>query len=145
MYKQMRWAVLITMSVISVSNAQGYGPHIKVWANDELFLETSLRDNEDVSKKQLGNYLARLAFKSTTKLPIKADAKDADQARATAKFELHLFSQRNVKERKPAPLLKIAFGELRLSRSKSDPDLWYLTKEGIEFIENNMTIIVTPD
>jgi hypothetical protein len=111
--------------------AQGHGPHIKIWANGELFLDQQLRDNEVVSEEQLGNYLGRVAFRSTAKVPIEADKEKADQAVVKGKFELQL-SRREGKFR---PILTVTFEELRLTRLKADKERWYLTREGVELIE----------
>src|SRR5262249_10178336 len=96
-----------------------YGPHIKVTADGEAFFEGVLRDNEEVSRKQLGGYLSRLAFKGTDKLPIRADEKKADRATVRAKFELRL-SRKGEESR---PVFTMTFDELRLARSKSDADV----------------------
>jgi hypothetical protein len=109
----------------------GHGPHIKISANGEPFLEEVLRDSEVVSQEQLGTYLSRLTFKGTAKLPIKADKTDAKRAIVRAKFELRL-ARRGEESR---PVFTMTFDELRLSQSKSDREAWFLTREGIELIE----------
>src|SRR5262249_17104749 len=60
------WALVVVACL--PAGALAYGPLIKITANGERFLQQGLRDSEVVSVEQLGNYLARLAFKSTAML-----------------------------------------------------------------------------
>jgi hypothetical protein len=113
----------------------GHGPAIAIWANGDLYLDTTLRDNEVVSAEQLGNYLARIQFKSTRKVAIRADEADARKAQLTAKFELTVAVNRKDSGRPSAPVMRMSFNEMRLMRSASTPDAWVLTPDGIELIE----------
>ena len=102
--------------------------------NGDLYVNTELRDSEVVSAGQLGNYLARIAFRNTKKVKIKADEADAKKAQLNAKFELDL----SVNRQDQPSVLRIAFDQMRLARSLTDPEEWVLTAEGIELIEKAM-------
>ncbi len=115
--------------------AGGYGPHIKIWVNGDLYLDTTLRDSEIVGADQLGNYLSRIAFSDTKKVSIKADEADAKKAKLRAKFELSLFVNRGKSDPPAVPVLKMSFNEMRLAQARSDPKIWFLTAQGIELIE----------
>ncbi len=117
-----------------------HGPRIMIWADGELVLDTAVRDNEPVVAKNLGNYLNRVAFRSTEKLKIQADKATPDKAVLKARFELHLAVNRSDAKNELPPVLKVTFGELRLARSKSksNPDQWFLTDEGVELIEKSI-------
>jgi hypothetical protein len=108
----------------------GHGPRITITADGEPFVNQALRDNEEVSSEQLGNYLARLTFASNAKLAIKPDQGNADRAIVKAKFKLAVVDQRTKKT-----VVTMEFEELRLGRSKSDREQWFLIREGIELIE----------
>ena len=113
------------------SKGEFYGPHITVWVNGELYIDTAFRDSEEVSSKQLRNYLSRMVFQNTKQVRIKADEADPNTASLNAKFELRLADNRRKGEATP----KMTFNELRLMRSPSEPETWVLTAEGIELIE----------
>ena len=116
----------------------GHGPEVKIWVNGDLYVDMTLRDNEVVSGEQLGNYLARIPFKSTKKVTITADQAGAQKARLKAKFELALAVNRRDSGRSSEPVMKISFDEMRFARSVSNPEAWVLTAEGIELIEKAM-------
>jgi hypothetical protein len=118
--------------------AGGYGPHIMIWVNGNLYVDTTLRDSEIVAADQLGNYLSRIAFSDTKKIRIKADDADAKKAKLQAKFELSLFVNRGKSDPAAVPVLKMSFNEMRLAQSRSDPKIWFLTAEGIELIEKQI-------
>jgi hypothetical protein len=109
---------------------QGYGPRMEITADGKPFVSQSLRDNQEIGAEQLGNYLSRLSFMGTATLPIKADETNADRALVKAKFELSM-----IDPGKKKTVLTVEFAELRLSRTKSNREEWFLTKEGIELIE----------
>jgi hypothetical protein len=113
-----------------VAGGGAHGPRITITADGEPFVNQALRDNEEVSSEQLGNYLARLTFASTAKLAIKPDQGNADRAVVKAKFKLSVVDQRTKKT-----VVTMEIEELRLGRSKSDREKWFLTREGIELLE----------
>jgi len=115
--------------------AGGHGPRIMIWVNGELYVDATLRDSEVVAADQLGNYLSRISFSNTKKVQIKAGAEDAKKAQLNAKFELGLFVNREKPNPPAAPVLKMAFNEIRLAQSRSGSKVWFLTAEGIELIE----------
>lgn len=116
-------------AVIGVKEEAKYGPHIAIWVNGDPYVDATLRDSEDVTADQLGNYLSRITFSSTKKVRIKADEGDAKKARLKAKFDLSLSDHRR------KLVLRMSFNEMRLAQSGSDPKAWLLTAEGIELIE----------
>jgi hypothetical protein len=111
------------------------GPQIMIWVNGELYVDTSLRDNQEVSGDQLGNYLARVLFKNTKKVSIRADDGDPKKAILKAKFELGLRVSRPVGEPLSPDILRISFEEMRFKQALYDPGAWVLTAEAIELIE----------
>jgi tetratricopeptide (TPR) repeat protein len=112
--------------------ATGEGPQITIWANGKLFVKSHVVDEDEVVDDNLGGYLVRVSFKSTAYLQIKGDEKNDKRATLSANFELHLVDQARPKA---APVLKLTFHELRLLRSKSEPNVWFITKDGIEIVE----------
>lgn len=116
-------------------SAGGHGPEIKIWVNGDLYVEMTLRDNEVVSAEQLGNYLARIRFKSTNKVTIRPDEADGQKARLKAKFELALAVNRRDSGRSSEPVMRMTFDEMRFARSVSNPEAWVLSADGIELIE----------
>jgi len=108
------------------------GPRIMIWVNGALYVDTTLRDNEEVTADQLGNYLARIAFADTKKVSIRADDSDPKKASLKSKFELRLRASRRDGD---PDVLRISFDEMQFRKSISDPTAWVLTGEAIELIE----------
>lgn len=123
-------AVLIALGAMPAYGF-GHGPTITIWADGDMFVNTTLRDNQKVGAELVGDYLGRIAFKSTKKLTIKADAADATRAVVKAKFELRLAEGKNT-------VLNCTFSELRLTRAKADREEWFLTREGVALIETEL-------
>jgi hypothetical protein len=109
------------------------GPNILIWVNGELYVDTHLRDDSEVSADLLGTYLTRIVFSNTQKVTIHADADNPSKARLKAKFQLRLRDAP-----KNSDVLAITFDEMRFSKAVSDPNAWALTPEGIELIEKRI-------
>jgi hypothetical protein len=126
---------LFMAGILALPAFAHYGPRIMIWADGELVLDAALRDNDAIAAKNLANFLTRVAFENTDKIKIKASEADAERAVLKANFELHLTVNDGKGKEPPPPVLKVNFTELRLARSKSKREQWFLTSEGIELIE----------
>src|SRR5436190_17630285 len=127
------WGVVSLALLVTPAYGVDHRPRITIRIDGEPFVDTALRDNEPVTAEQLGNYLGRIAFRSTKQVPIKADPADGNRAVLKGKFELQLTDNR--KQGKGPPVLKVTFTELRLLQSKFDREGWFITPEGLELIE----------
>jgi tetratricopeptide (TPR) repeat protein len=102
---------------------------VKIWEDGKEFVTIRIRDDQEISSDNLGNYLVRATFQSTAQWIIKADAGDENRATLKGKFQVSVY-----KGGGPTP----AFNELRLIRSKNERDTWFLAKDGIDLIEMAM-------
>jgi len=94
------------------------GPRIFIRVNDDPYVDIALRDSEEVSANQLGNYLARIPFGDTKKVRIRIDKDDPKKGSLVGKFELRLAVNRDP----PGPdVLRISFDDMQFTRKQADP------------------------